>query len=88
VLQGGGAVNLMICWPLAAAAAAQFVLPFPVLLATASIARSVAVGEGEKKLYGTGGEFSFQMGPTFCSIDVLSDALSPAQKKVRRSDSR
>jgi hypothetical protein len=39
------------------------------------------VGEGEKKLYGTGGEFSFQMGPTYCSIDVLSDALSPAQKK-------
>jgi hypothetical protein len=77
-------VNLMICWPLAAAAA-QFVLPFPVLLATASIARSVAVRE---KLYGTGGEFSFQMGPTFCSIDVLSDALSPAQNKVRRSDWR
>jgi hypothetical protein len=84
-------VNLIICWPLAAAAA-QFVLPFPVLLATASIARSVAVGEGEKKLYGTGGEFSFQMVPTFCSIDVLSDALSdalsPAQNKLRRSDSR
>lgn len=80
-------MNLMICWPLAAAAA-QFVLPFPVLLATASIARSVAVREGEKKLYGTGGEFSFQMGPTFCSIDVLSDALSPAQNKVRRSDWR